>query len=149
MARLSAPAWRWRSRARIWLRSWSPRRSEPMSARCDIGVVGLGVMGRNLALNLRDHGYRVAVHDALEAAIEPLSGQDGIVAAIDLPALIAALGAPRAILLMVPAGPPVDEALARLAPLLAPGDAVIDGGNSHFLDTRRREAEAAAQGLRF
>jgi 6-phosphogluconate dehydrogenase len=120
-----------------------------MSPRCDIGLVGLGVMGRNLALNLRDRGSRVAVYDTTPAALQPLAGQAGIVVSADLAALIAVLGAPRAILLMVPAGPPVDEALGRLAPLLAPGDVVIDGGNSHFLDTRRRETEAAARGQHF
>jgi 6-phosphogluconate dehydrogenase len=120
-----------------------------MSARCDIGLVGLGVMGRNLALNLRDRGFRVAAYDTIPAALEPLAGQAGIVAGADLPALVGALGTPRAILLMVPAGAPVDDALDRLTPLLAHGDVVIDGGNSHFLDTRRREAAAAARGLRF
>jgi 6-phosphogluconate dehydrogenase len=120
-----------------------------MRPRCDIGLIGLGVMGRNLALNLRDRGYRVAAYDTTPVALLPLAEQPGIVAGADLPALVAALGRPRAILLMVPAGPPVDDALGRLAPLLAQGDVVIDGGNSHFLDTSRREAVAKAQGLRF
>src|SRR3984957_6925778 len=94
----SAPAWRSRWRARIWSRSWSPRRSDPMSARCDIGLVGLGVVGRNLALNLRDRGSRAAGSDPTPAALEPLASQAGIVAGGDLAALVGALGTPRAIL---------------------------------------------------
>jgi 6-phosphogluconate dehydrogenase len=114
---------------------------------CHIGVVGLGVMGRNLALNLSEHGYRVAAHDAAPAALARLA--DGpVMACGDAAGLIAALAPPRAVLLMVPAGAPVDDALTRLAPLLAPGDLVIDGGNSHFLDTRRREAALAARSVR-
>jgi 6-phosphogluconate dehydrogenase len=118
-----------------------------------IGVIGLGVMGRNLALNLRNHGARVAVHDASPAAFAPLASERDIVACPDLAALADALtdagGAARAILLMVPAGRPVDDALDRLVPLLAANDIVIDGGNSHFLDTRRRETALAAHGMRF
>ena len=119
-----------------------------MTARSAIGIVGLGVMGRNLALNLSGRGYRVAVHDAAPAALARLA-QATVVACADTDRLIAALESPRALLLMVPAGAPVDDALALVMKLLAPGDLVIDGGNSHFLDTRRREATLAARGIRF
>ncbi|MEJ0069094.1 MAG: NAD(P)-binding domain-containing protein [Pseudomonadota bacterium] len=71
-------------------------------------MIGLGVMGRNLALNLRDRGFGVAVQDALPAALEPLAAQPGIRACADLAALIDALDRPRAILLMVPGRPPVE-----------------------------------------
>jgi 6-phosphogluconate dehydrogenase len=115
---------------------------------CRIGVVGLGVMGRNLALNLAGRGHRVAAHDATPAALAKLS-HAAVVPCADPAALVAALAPPRALLLMVPAGAPVDAALGRLTPDLAAGDLVIDGGNSHFLDTRRREAALAPRGIRF
>src|SRR5258708_16828469 len=111
-----------------------------MTTRCDIGVVGLGVMGRNLALNLRDRGFRVAVHDAAEAALARCVAGTTLGGCDRTAALAVALRTPRTILLMVPAGPPVDDALALLAPSLQPGDILLDRGNSHFLDTRRRHA---------
>jgi len=120
-----------------------------MTAPCDIGVVGLGVMGRNLALNLRDHGYRVAAHDSTPSALAPLADRDGIVTCADASALVAALAKPRVVLLMVPAGSAVDAALERVVPTLEPGDIVLDGGNSHFLDTRRRTAALTRRRLGF
>jgi 6-phosphogluconate dehydrogenase len=116
---------------------------------CGIGLIGLGVMGRNLALNLRDRGHGVAVHDTTAAALDALAAEAGIVTCRDPAQLVDALTTPRIVLLMVPAGRAVDDAIDRLASHLQPGDIVIDGGNSHFLDTRRREAALAARGLRF
>ena len=120
--------------------------------RADIGVIGLAVMGRNLVLNLSDHGYRVAVYNrtyartaeflAGEAAGRPIAGSDS------LQALVAQLRSPRVVLLMVQAGKAVDAVLEQLLPLLAPGDVVIDGGNSHYPDTVRRYQALRGRGLR-
>jgi 6-phosphogluconate dehydrogenase len=121
--------------------------------RADIGVIGLAVMGRNLVLNLSDHGYRVAVYNrtyartadflAGEAAGRPIAGSDS------LESLVGQLHSPRVILLMVQAGKAVDAVLQQLLPLLAPGDVVIDGGNSHYPDTVRRYQALRERGLRF
>jgi len=119
----------------------------------DVAMVGLGVMGRNLALNLSDHGHAVAVHDRDPRAVAafaagPGAGRD-VVACEDLASLARSLARPRRVMLMVPAGQPVDDALQGLLPHLEPGDVVIDGGNSHHADTARRVRELAAQGVLF
>jgi 6-phosphogluconate dehydrogenase len=118
----------------------------------DIGMIGLGVMGRNLLLNMAERGYVVAGYDkdpekvsALAAAGE---GAD-IIAAADLPSFLARLKRPRAIMLLVPAGRPVDAVLGELLPLLERADLVIDGGNSHFSDTDRRLADLERRGLHY
>ena len=117
------------------------------------GVIGLGVMGENLALNIDDHGYRVALWTHTEAKvqrfIESGNATRRFVGTQTLEEFVAALGLPRRILLMVKAGKPVDEMLERLAPLLAHDDVVIDGGNSFFRDTQRREAAMRARGISF
>jgi len=118
----------------------------------DIGVVGLGVMGANLALNMERNGFRIAGYD-LEAA----KGQGSCRAcagrhvelASSPEALMAMLKRPRRILMMVPAGAAVDSAIAHLTPHLQPGDILIDGGNSWFLDTERRSKELAAGGFHY
>ena len=118
-----------------------------------IGVAGLGVMGGNLALNLEDHGYRVALWTHTEEKVQRFIGRSGAnrrwVGTRTLEEFAAALAPPRRILLMVKAGEPVDGMLDRLASHLAPGDVVIDGGNSFFRDTRRREAALRARGISF
>ncbi len=110
---------------------------------CEIGVVGLGVMGRNLVLNLDDHGIPVAVYNRTpEKTREFLAGEAAgrrLRGALELREFVGHLRKPRSILLMVKAGPPVDQMLRDLLPLLEAGDLVIDGGNSHFTDTTRRE----------
>ena len=116
------------------------------------GVIGLGVMGQNLAQNVEDHGFRVAVwnYTAPElAAFMAAHGERQFIGAPTLPAFVAALERPRRILIMVTAGAPVDSVLGQLKGLVEAGDIVIDGGNSWFKDTRRREAEAAAAGYHF
>ena len=116
-----------------------------------IGVIGMAVMGRNLALNINDHGFTVAVFNrepgAAAAAVKESGGR--MVAAASLQDLVARLGRPRKILMMIKAGAPVDQVMTDLQPLLEPGDIVIDGGNSWYEDTRRREKTYAAAGLRF
>jgi 6-phosphogluconate dehydrogenase len=121
--------------------------------QCDIGVVGLGVMGSNLALNMERHGFRVAGYDldAAKAAAFVTGAGAGkrLEAARSADALIALLQTPRRVLLMVPAGPPVDSAIAHLQGSLEPGDILIDGGNSFFLDTERRGTGLSAKGVHF
>lgn len=128
-----------------------------MGGTADIGVVGLGVMGRSLALNLAGRGFTVAAFDRdldqgarLSTAAAARADQTGpIIPASDLAGLVDSLKRPRAVLLMVPAGQPVDDGLDALTPLLASNDAVIDGGNSHYRDTMRRAAAMAGRGFLF
>ncbi|WP_448206639.1 NADP-dependent phosphogluconate dehydrogenase [Azospirillum sp. sgz302134] len=118
--------------------------------KADIAVVGLGVMGRNLAANLADHGATVAGYDLDEGRRSSFAAQvPASVPCTSLEALLGALRSPRVILMMVPAGAPVDELTAALLPRLSPGDVLIDGGNSHFRDTNRRAALAVGSGVRF
>ena len=118
-----------------------------------LGVVGLGVMGGNLALNAERNGFPVAGYD-LDAgktrAFVEGSGAGKQVSGADSPAaLMAMLEKPRRVLVMVPAGAAVDSAIAHLKPHLEPGDILIDGGNSWFLDTERRSKALAADGFHF
>ncbi|MCC7321942.1 MAG: NADP-dependent phosphogluconate dehydrogenase [Rubellimicrobium sp.] len=123
-----------------------------MAAR--IGLVGLGTMGAALALNIAEKGFPVAVHNRTTSVIDSFLAAAGPLAArltgcATPQALVAALARPRAILIMVNAGAPVDAVIAGLLPHLAAGDLLIDGGNADFNDTRRREADLAASGIRF
>ncbi|HXT29057.1 MAG TPA: NADP-dependent phosphogluconate dehydrogenase [Vicinamibacterales bacterium] len=115
-------------------------------------VVGLGTMGRNLALNIEEHGFPIAVWnletDWTDAFLKDHAGHK-FTGTKSLQDLVRALERPRRIMMMIPAGAPVDEMLGKLAPLLEPDDIVIDGGNSHFADTRRREAALREQRLHF
>jgi 6-phosphogluconate dehydrogenase len=118
----------------------------------DIGIVGLGVMGENLALNFERNGFAVLGFDLEPAKRDKFARRTQgkrAQAATSLPDLVAALRAPRRILLMVPAGPAVDTLLADLRPLLAAGDVVIDGGNTRFTDTQRRMLELEGSGILF
>jgi len=119
----------------------------------EIGVVGLATMGMNLSRNLASHGARVAVYNRTRKRTDDFMSQHGsegdFRAAGSLGELVRILKPPRAILLMVKAGAPVDEALNELAGLLQAGDVVMDGGNSLFHDTRRRAAAATRTGLVF
>jgi len=118
-----------------------------------MGVVGLATMGMNLARNLASHGARVAVYNRTrkrtDEFIEQFGGEGAFQPAASLEELVAALRPPRAILIMVKAGAPVDEAIDSLSRLLARGDTLIDGGNSLFHDTRRRSATMEKLGLGF
>jgi len=122
-------------------------------AQADIGLIGLGVMGRNLVLNMSDHGFRVAVYNRTTAKVDAFVQGEAQGRAIDgahsLEELVAALAPPRRVMLMVKAGAAVDQVIDTLLPLLARGDIVIDGGNSRFTDTTRRTRALKEKGLRF
>lgn len=119
----------------------------------DFGMIGLGVMGRNLLLNMADHDFAVAGFDldavkiaTLEAAATPGTVVKGFPT---LAAMIASLSVPRKVMMLVPAGKPVDDVLNSLLPLLEQGDVVIDGGNSHYTDTLRRVKFMQDHGIHF
>jgi 6-phosphogluconate dehydrogenase len=122
-----------------------------MSAQ--IGVTGLAVMGANLARNLARNGFTVALHNRSVEKTDTLLAKHGdegeFVRTETLQELVDALEKPRRVLIMVKAGAPVDAVVDQLVPLLEEGDIVIDGGNSHYQDTRRREAALAEKGLHF
>lgn len=110
-------------------------------------------MGRNLALNISDRGYRVAVFNRTAARTRSFLGDEAaggkITGAYSLEELVGMLAAPRRVMLMVQAGRAVEETIAALVPLLEEGDIIIDGGNSHFADTIRRTRELSGRGIRF
>jgi 6-phosphogluconate dehydrogenase len=124
-----------------------------MSERAQIGVTGLAVMGRNLARNLARHGYTVALHNRSPERTRSLVADHGdegtFIASESLTDFVASLEQPRAIIIMVKAGDPTDAVISELVPLLDEGDIVIDCGNAHFVDTRRREHELREHGLHF
>jgi 6-phosphogluconate dehydrogenase len=122
--------------------------------RAEIGLIGLGTMGAMLALNIAEKGFRIAVYNRTTQVTRDFAAGAGELAARIVPtetlqALVDAIKPPRAIILMVPAGPVVDDQIAALRPLLGPDDLVIDAGNANFHDTDRRSAEAKAKGPRF
>ena len=121
--------------------------------QCDLGLIGLGVMGRNFLLNVADHGFALTGYDlAAEKAKElnkEKSNRHDIHPAEDLADFIAKLRRPRVIMLLVPAGKPVDSVLEEIAPRLDRGDLIIDSGNSHFKDTDRRSEKLVRHGLLF
>jgi 6-phosphogluconate dehydrogenase len=118
-----------------------------------IGVTGLAVMGRNLARNLARHGYRVAVHNRTYERTQSLIAEHGhegtFVPGRTTAEFVASLARPRAIIIMVKAGQPTDAVIGELVPLLDAGDIVIDCGNAHFADTRRRERDLREHDLHF
>src|ERR1039457_3018675 len=118
----------------------------------EIGMVGLGVMGRNLVLNMGDHGFSVAGYDKDAAKVEALrreSKERDVHGAADIKEFIALLRKPRAIMMLVPAGAPVDSVINDLLAHLQPGDLIIDAGNSYFKDTDVRARNLAAKGIQF
>lgn len=116
----------------------------------DIGMIGMAVMGSNMALNMADHGFDVACYnytpDLIEKVLKehPHPHMHGF---YDLKEFVGSLQRPRKIMLLIMAGAPVDSMLKQLSPLLDPGDIVLDGGNSFFEDTRRRHEQLQKQGI--
>jgi 6-phosphogluconate dehydrogenase len=128
-----------------------PQMTEQSAA--DIGVTGLAVMGRNLARNLARHGYAVALHNRSPERTRSLVKEHGdegtFVPSEQMSDFVASLRRPRAVIVMVQAGAATDAVIDELVPLLDEGDIVVDCGNSHFTDTRRREAALRDHGLHF
>ncbi len=120
---------------------------------CDIGLVGLGVMGRNLMLNIADHGFRTAGYDLDSEKTRHLQQEKeahhAVFTATDMVSFLNLLRSPRAVILLVPAGDPVDKVLDEMLRHLADSDLIIDAGNSHFKDTDRRIQRAAEKGVHF
>src|ERR1043165_2400742 len=118
----------------------------------DFGMIGLGVMGRNLLLNIADHGFSIAGLDTDEKKVTALKSEASgkvVDATTEMKTFIAMLKTPRRIMMLVPAGDPVDAVLKDALPLLQKGDVMIDGGNSHFTDTDRRIKQLEPTGIQF
>ncbi len=120
---------------------------------CDLGLIGLAVMGQNLVLNMADRGFKIAAYNRTtdtmrEFVAGPASGKS-IVGCETLEEFVASLARPRRAMVMVKAGRPVDAVIDQLVPLLEEGDIIIDGGNSLFTDTARRQEQLSAKGIRF
>ncbi len=129
-----------------------------MEKLSDIGIIGLAVMGENLALNMESKGFRVSVFNRTVPGVEEGvvdrfingRGKNGkFIGTSDLGSFVKTIRVPRKIMIMVKAGKPVDEIIGQLLPLMDKGDVIIDGGNSHFLDTIRRVKEVEKQGMLF
>ncbi|HAI52468.1 MAG: decarboxylating NADP(+)-dependent phosphogluconate dehydrogenase [Limnochordia bacterium] len=120
-------------------------------SRADLGLIGLAVMGENLALNMESKGFTVAVYnrtaERVTNFVEGRAKDKNIIGTYSLEELVASLKKPRKVMLMVKAGQPVDDFIARLIPLLEEGDIIIDGGNSHFPDSIRRTKLVEEHGL--
>jgi 6-phosphogluconate dehydrogenase len=121
------------------------------NASCDIGLIGLAVMGQNLVLNMNNHGYKVAVFNRTVSKVDDFIKNEAagtqVVGMHSMAELAAALKRPRRVMLMVKAGDAVDHMIEELLPHLEPGDIIIDGGNSHWPDTSRRTKYLAGKGL--
>ena len=114
----------------------------------ELGLIGLGKMGFNMATRLRQGGHTVVGFDFNADVVKKLTS-DGSKGVNSLEALVKSLKAPRAIWLMVPSGDPVDETIAKLEPFMEKGDIFIDGGNSNYKDSQRRAKAEEAKGFHF
>lgn len=119
----------------------------------DIGLIGLAVMGQNLVLNMNDHGYTVVVYNRTTAKVDEFLANEAkgtkVQGAHSIAELVSKLKRPRRIMMLVKAGQPVDDFIAQIVPHLEPGDIIIDGGNSLYTDSNRRQRELEAKGLLF
>ena len=124
-----------------------------MEPRADVGMIGLALMGQNLVLNMTDHDFTVAVYNRTTQVttdfVNERASDVAVVPAQTLEAFVASLERPRKIMLLVKAGRAVDAVLDQLVPLLDEGDIVMDGGNSYYPDTRRRQKETSERGIHF
>jgi 6-phosphogluconate dehydrogenase len=120
---------------------------------CDIGLIGLAVMGQNLVLNMNDHGYKVAVFNRTVSKVDDFLANEAkgtqVVGTHSDEELSQALKKPRRVMIMVKAGDAVDQTIDHLLPYLEKGDIIIDGGNSQYTDTNRRTASLAEKGFLF
>jgi len=121
--------------------------------KANIGLIGLAVMGQNLVLNMNDHGFTVAVYNRTTSTVDeflegPAKGTQ-VIGTHSLEELVDSLSSPRIVMLMVKAGEVVDQYIDKLVPLLAPGDIIVDGGNSLFTDTNRRTAALSAKNINY
>jgi 6-phosphogluconate dehydrogenase len=121
--------------------------------QCDIGLIGLAVMGQNLVLNMNDHGFKVAVYNRTTSKVDDFLNSNArgtqVVGTHSLEELVSMLKRPRRVVMMIQAGNPVDMIIDQLLPLLEKGDIIIDGGNSNFQDSIRRTEYLESKGLRF
>jgi len=122
-----------------------------MSADCDFGLIGLAVMGENLALNVESRGYKVAVHNRTTSVVDDfIAGRaagKNFVGCHSIEALVKNLAQPRKVMMLIKAGPAVDAVIETLIPLLEPGDIIIDGGNTYYADTERRTKYVEEKGF--
>jgi 6-phosphogluconate dehydrogenase len=122
-------------------------------ASCDIGLIGLAVMGQNLVLNMNDHGYKVAVFNRTVSKVDDFIKDEAkgtqVVGAHSLEEFCGLLKSPRRVMIMVKAGEVVDQTIEHVLPFLEKGDIIIDGGNSLFTDSNRRTKDLAAKGILF
>ena len=120
---------------------------------CDIGLIGLAVMGQNLVLNMNDHGFKVAVFNRTVSKVDDFLANEAkgtqVMGAHSMEEFVGALKLPRRVMLMVKAGDSVDQMIDHVLPLLSNGDIIIDGGNSLFTDTNRRTKSLAEKGILF
>jgi 6-phosphogluconate dehydrogenase len=137
----------WRMRWRGSASKWKPTNFLEERAM-ELGIIGLGKMGGNMAERLRLGGHKIVGFDFSAEAVKKLTDA-GSVGVSSLEALVKGLSTPRAIWLMVPAGDPVDETIAKLKPFMQKGDIFIDGGNSNYKDSQRRHKELKAEGFEF
>ena len=121
--------------------------------QADIGLIGLAVMGQNLVLNMNDHGYRVVVFNRtvakVDAFLQDAAKGTSVLGAHTLAAFFQTLKRPRKVMMMVKAGQAVDDLIEECLPFLEQGDILIDGGNSHYVDSERRQKELSAKGILF
>jgi len=124
-----------------------------MAGTCDLGLIGLAVMGQNLVLNMNDHGFKIAVFNRtvakVDAFIENEAKDTEVVGTKSIEELCSVLKKPRRVMMLVKAGKPVDDFIELVIPFLEAGDIIIDGGNSHFPDSIRRAAYCAEKGFEF
>ena len=122
-----------------------------MQPTADIALIGLAVMGQNLILNMNDHGFKVVAFNRTVSKVDEFLAKEAkgtnVIGAHSLEEMVSALKRPRRVMMLVKAGPPVDEFIEHLIPLLEPGDIIIDGGNSLFEDTIRRTKHVESKGL--
>ena len=122
-------------------------------ATCDIGLIGLAVMGQNLVLNMNDHGFKVAVFNRTVSKVDDFVNNEAkgteVVGSHSIEEFISLLKRPRRVMMMVKAGDTVDQMINHVLPHLEPGDIVIDGGNSLYSDSNRRTKSLAEQGILF